>query len=1317
MKIWVVLPLMCTGLLLACKPTVPVITPTPEIPTNFPASPSVIPPATQAPIQTLLSTQSKGQSTADYCMQIQSTYQPAQGFQTYCDKDYGFAFDYPLGWDITWVGGSSDNPLSSPAYVRKSQRFGIPDLSNYIRVDTYRAAGSLTFSERVENSIFYIDRAYPDKDYPTLRLGGKAAYAILNCWQQDYSSVMLFFQHGQYYSIMELKAITRGGLDTNWQIARSLQTPGAPADKNVIPQELIDDSYQLFTCNAPPTAQPIPWATPTPTPTVPPEGQLTLERVAQSGGSINGIAIVGNVAYIGMGPRVAAIDLSDAENPKLIRQSEPLPGLVNELLAITTTKPAHLLVGTGKYLAVLNTSSLTGLVVLHQLALPGTVTSMALDEANGMLYAAGSAYHSPDQSSTYIASIDVAAQDGPKLLDSINFPESITSMATAPGSIFIGTYSSLAGLYRIALDASGKLSTPRVIIPSTENPLAFYSLQVIGKRLYAGVNMEMQAYDVTDPDQPTRVWSKFIGFTAYGFSLDSAQMDIFGWPGAGAYIPAQITLTPPEPVSGEPFGQVASLVAVHKGYFLVAYHDLEVYTSPELKLRSVFQSPVSFVLGMAADERAVYVVDAGPVNSRDYATLRLLSLPDLEPLGQVQTEIESSCCWFSGIAVEGERAYLAGVDGLWVYDTSSYTPTLTAKPDFVEGQLVSIAATQLNGRRLLFTAEDNNGVSALTTYDMTDPQTPAMIGSTLKLERGMIHQMTWNGSYLYAVLSYVDEGDSDRLFVVSFRDNSLQLLSTLSLPGSIYSFSVDGNSVVLAGTQGLSLVSITDPSSPKLFDQLTLPGIGSWVALVGNQLVVVAGDYFGTAQLLVYDLSDPANPRQTKALDLAFGMGLISSHPVSEPYLVLANGASGVDTLDYTLPSVGLYLCLDTQAKPQSVPAPPQPLEVRFISDGNIWLWEEGSTARQVSETEDVLRFTISPDGQVIAFERRAGDYPYGQFKIELWAVNRDGGNLRRLVSADQFDQLLPGRPEAWVANVPTDYRWFSGTHELTFGVYPWVNAVGAGNNAEGYWVVDADNLVMTRWEHPVAIDHYGPREIPSPDSRRIAVVDRESIGLRNADGSVIRENAITYPANNNAEGPGWGAPQVVWAPDSQSVRAVVWVENDLTSFSSWVIPVDGNPAIKLHTFSGMEYFSSISPNQEYIAYLRRPRQNTNFNEMHLAKFDGSADIIYAEDDELYFQGWALDSYHFVYDLFPTHQPRLGSLCGAPTGLVAASETPATQITWVDSEHFLFVSGEEGQTRQLRLGEVGGESLLVGSFEGPDAYYQVRQEGQDEITP
>ena len=108
----------------------------------------------------------------------------------------------------------------------------------------------------------------------------------------------------------------------------------------------------------------------------------------------------------------------------------------------------------------------------------------------------------------------------------------------------------------------------------------------------------------------------------------------------------------------------------------------------------------------------------------------------------------------------------------------------------------------------------------------------------------------------------------------------------------------------------------------------------------------------------------------------------------------------------------------------------------------------------------------------------------------------------------------------------------------------------------------------------------------------------------------------------------------------------------------------------------------------------------SNDHELHLAKFDGSQDVLYAAGYHLYFQGWSPDSFHFVFGQFNLNQPYLGSLCGGRFHWSIPAKHPLPEITWVDADRFLFVSGGEGQPHQLRLGQVGGASIMIGPFNG-----------------
>ena len=84
-------------------------------------------------------------------------------------------------------------------------------------------------------------------------------------------------------------------------------------------------------------------------------------------------------------------------------------------------------------------------------------------------------------------------------------------------------------------------------------------------------------------------------------------------------------------------------------------------------------------------------------------------------------------------------------------------------------------------------------------------------------------------------------------------------------------------------------------------------------------------------------------------------------------------------------------------------------IEVAFVDEGNIQVWDEATRqTRTIVNTGDVFSLMTSDDGQMIAFTRGSwvgGLDGYEQFA--LWAMNRDGGNPRELISAQDLRQRI----------------------------------------------------------------------------------------------------------------------------------------------------------------------------------------------------------------------------------------------------------------------------------------------------------------------
>jgi hypothetical protein len=125
------------------------------------------------------------------------------------------------------------------------------------------------------------------------------------------------------------------------------------------------------------------------------------------------------------------------------------------------------------------------------------------------------------------------------------------------------------------------------------------------------------------------------------------------------------------------------------------------------------------------------------------------------------------------------------------------------------------------------------------------------------------------------------------------------------------------------------------------------------------------------------------------------------------------------------------------------------------------------------------------------------------------------------------------------------------------------------------------------------------------------------------------------------------------------------------------------------------------------VAYKKPSRPLGKDVELHLATLDGSKDVVYAAHYGTEFLHWHPDAYHFVYAQWNIFRMFLGSVCGGAVSL-PDPDTPVTQIEWVDANRFLFVKGPLDATvgpRELRLGRLGGPSVLIGPYNGDNTQF------------
>ncbi len=316
----------------------------------------------------------------------------------------------------------------------------------------------------------------------------------------------------------------------------------------------------------------IPPATPSPSASVHPT--LALRQVSQMKENINGIVLSGNVAYVGLDQTVAAIDISQHENPRIISQSENLPGNVSLLLLIPGGTDPILLVNADRHLVILDLSTPNTFTPIQQLELAGNLTAMIFDSQTNILYAGGRV----EKTKGFISAIEITSQKQMNRIESITMPEFPLSLGLAEGSLYAGAEGYQGGLYHIQLPTPGDLTQAELVIESTPvNPLQPFSLQVIGERLYLSYKA-IEAYDISEPEHPEQLW-RTAGHVVREFRVFGDQIYWFGWTIKSEKM--YEVITPPEMLTGSSLGLIAGCTAMHDGAFVIAYEGFEIYEMVE----------------------------------------------------------------------------------------------------------------------------------------------------------------------------------------------------------------------------------------------------------------------------------------------------------------------------------------------------------------------------------------------------------------------------------------------------------------------------------------------------------------------------------------------------------------------------------------------------------------------------------------------------------------------------------------------------------------------------------------------------------------
>ncbi|HLE53409.1 MAG: hypothetical protein A2Z16_06910 [Chloroflexi bacterium RBG_16_54_18] len=629
-------------------------------------------------------------------------------------------------------------------------------------------------------------------------------------------------------------------------------------------------------------------------PTVPAEGQPPLpgmdlpvepgmetnfEFLGQIGGSAYAVAVYGDIAYLGQGPRLVSLDVSTPAAPKLIGQSQVLPGIV--LGAQLAGKYAYVAIRYGGlHILDISNPAHPALVSSIEPKTPGC-QAVALKDNR--------AYLACNPSGLYI--VDISSPQNPVELSSGSVPGTMLSIAV------VGNYAYLVDVNSqglLAVDVSNPESPQKVgmftlmdVPDPRHESYSFSSVRVCGEYLcLAAVQDGLVVVDISNPAQPA-----FAGRSdtqvASGLAVDGSLVylvdDLDGLhvlDVSRPVEPAQIGVMPTS-VGGFEFtveetserGVFAlgkTLYITDQAYGLtivdvsqpgspvrIGHYETPV---PDWLFGIKAQGDYAYVIGRTSGFRVVNIADPGRLAEVSYDNSRKdlnLQVP-------------------SGLEVVGEYAFISDSN----YPFHVYNISDPSKPVQV-GAVSDFAASDgahdiaISGNTAYLSGWGGNDAfypgQGLWTIDISNPNDPQAAGFVdVPNERW---SLAVSGSTLFALDGGIDEEQSEPLALRAFD------LADPLHPAEVEKIPMLGmmplmpSGILAAGEQ--LFASLPPPMGVKTFDisnPLKPVEVAAAPMVFANSPgLTKAGSYLFVSGLMAYDVADLSQPKIAGVVQGVYG--------------------------------------------------------------------------------------------------------------------------------------------------------------------------------------------------------------------------------------------------------------------------------------------------------------------------------------------------------------------------------------------------------------------------------------------------------------
>jgi len=596
---------------------------------------------------------------------------------------------------------------------------------------------------------------------------------------------------------------------------------------------------------------------------------------AHAGGSPDAIALVGDHAYVGVGPRLAIWDLAATGGPRLLGESPPLRGNIGAIAVVGTRAYVAERLDLDSRLHVLDVSNPAAIRETADLSLATGATTVIrdLEGAADRLYVA-------DQEQGVIE-LDLADPDAPARVRTAGDP-GVAQLALA-GTRLYAWAEGFGGTSVSALDVTDQLK-----LLGQGSFFGLKGVAIADGDLIVGAGVDgIYVYDATDPNAPVE---------RYHFTKPEGGpfARAVGARGTAAWIPTEDGLyvldlaTPTAIVQTGPFaaptvgvnaaatsaGRLA--ITTDRGRMLA--FDTTTPTAPG-KAAVTEVSLCADCTGVAVAGDTVYLTDiARGLRTAGLQTLKAQGAsPDLPP------QPDGLSLVFEDVVVAGTRAYVADwLYGLRIYDVAS--PAAITQVGHLDTPGAPAGVFVVDGRAYL---GESSGGGALRVIDVADPAAPSELG-TIATSKAM--KIEVRAGIAYVADESIGEPGGLKLYDVSnpaaiahlgTYDRDCQNARDVALAGDV--------AVVACGSDDFHLVDIRAPAAPVRLAVVPAPGIASaWSVAAWAGRAVLGHD----GGILVIDLANPSAP--VTVAERATATSVRSIAVPAPGHIVAAAGLAGV---------------------------------------------------------------------------------------------------------------------------------------------------------------------------------------------------------------------------------------------------------------------------------------------------------------------------------------------------------------------------------------------------------------------------------------